>query len=56
MSMGHHEHAQHIFALMVSGWAASGRPLPGGDEAKKWAEMAMVYAKAFAEANKAKPE
>ena len=45
--MDTHEHAQHIFSMTLAGWAASGRPLPGGDEVKQWAEMAVHYAKTF---------
>ena len=54
--MNHHEHAQHIFAMLLAGWAASGRPLPAPIEAESYAKMAVGYAQAFAKVTKEKPE
>ena len=54
--MDEYEHAQQILSAMVSGWAASGRPLPGRQEASAWAETAMMYASAFREKNANEPK
>lgn len=46
------KHAEMIYAMLLAGWAASSRELPTASEAPKHAEMAIIYAKAFAEAVK----
>lgn len=49
--MNTYDHAQQIYSMMIAGWAASGRPLPGAEEAKRWAESAMLYAQSFYDQN-----
>lgn len=45
--MDQREHAQQIFSMMLGGMAGSGT-MPSATDAKKWAEMAVLYADAFA--------
>lgn len=54
--MDEYEHAQQIYTSMLAGWTSSGRPLPGAQEAKSWAKMAMLYAQAFREENANEPK
>lgn len=45
--MDTHDHAQQIYALILAGIAASGKPMPSGTEAPRYSELAIVYAQAF---------
>lgn len=46
-----YQHAQDIFSKMLGGMAAGGGHMPSAADAPKWAEMAMMYARAFQEKN-----